>query len=89
MEDRFSFRIFFILGIANLFLASIFLIGSIVILFMSGPGGAIFLVLMLATINFCQIAFLAGHLYWAMRAVNERFRNLQESLGRREELPAK
>jgi hypothetical protein len=89
MEDRFSFRIFFILGIANLFLASVFLIGCIVVLFMGGSGGAIFLVLMLATLNFCQIAFLAGHLFWAMRAVNERFRHLQDSFGQREELSAR
>jgi hypothetical protein len=89
MEHRFSLRIFFVFGIANLFLACVFLMGCIVSLFMGGSGGAIFLVLLFATVNFCQIAFLAVHLYRALLAVNERFRHLQEIFGQREELPAK
>ena len=88
-EIPFSPRIFLITAIVNLICAGISLAACIVLLSMGGSGGGSAPVLVFATIIFSQIALLAGWQYRAMQVINEKFENLQASLGRREESPAK
>jgi hypothetical protein len=87
-EIPFNPRIFLITAIVNLICAGLSLVCGIVLLSMGGSGGFV-PVYVFVTIIFSQIALLAGWQYRATRALDEKFKNLQESLGRREELPAK
>ena len=95
MEDRLNprvflllGRIFLLLGIGNLVLAVVSLVGCIVLLSTAGSCPVLAIALV-AIVIFCQIALLAGWQSRVMRVLDEKFKNLQEGFGQREELPAK
>jgi len=89
MEESFNPRTFLIIGIGNWILAGISMVGCIVLLSTGGAGSGSTTAVLFSIIIFSQIGFLAAHQWRAMRALDEKFKNLEESLGRREELPAK
>ncbi len=87
-EIPFSPRIFLGIAIANWICVGILLVGCGVLV-RGDPGGGFAAALVLATIIFSQIGSLAGQQYRAMRALDEKLKNLQEAFARRQELPAK
>jgi hypothetical protein len=87
MEEPFNPRIFLIMGIGNLILAGVTLAGCIVLLSMGGWRWSIAFVL--PAIIFTQVGSLAAQQYRAMRALDAKFKKLEEGLGRRQELSAR
>ena len=94
MEAPYNPRIFLIIGIGNGILAGISLVGCIVLLSLSGTDSGsttavLFTAVLFSIIIFTQIGSLAVHQYQALRAFDEKFKKLQASFERREELSAK
>ncbi len=90
MEAPYNPRIFLVIGIGNGILAGISLVGCIVLLSLGGTdSGVLFTVVLFSIIIFTQIGSLAVHQYQALRAFDEKFKKLQASFERREELSAK
>ena len=89
MDDPLNPRIFLVLAVGNLITAVLMLVGSIDLFSMGRDGSDSHFALLFLSGSFIGIGGLAGQQYQTMRAVNEKFRKLQESIARGEELVAK